>query len=773
MSDLYTLQASSLPASARLLDFYGVEGMSRPYRFDLRFSLAHAESLAFDLDAPLGRRATLTVNADDGTARQRFHGIVSAVESHSERADGAVYAAVLVPKLWELSLSRHSRVWVDQRVPDILEDVLRRAGLAGADYELRLSGRFTPREYVCQYRESDLDFLSRWMEQAGIYYFFEQGEDQEKLVLVNDKGSHASAGHVRYFATGSPEGSNVEGLRAFRCRAVSQPGRYKVTDYNPLTPTLPIADEQAAGGGDGHAVVRHAEGDALAPPDARRAAQVDAQGGRARSRECSGEGRAHGLVPGVRFDLEDHPRGDFNATWLVTEAEHRGTMGLPNDLTAGSYSVRLRGIAADTQFRAPARTPMPYAAGVETAVVDGAADGDYAQIDEHGRYLVRFHFDETSHPAGRCSARVRRTQPHAGEPEGWHLPLRKGTEVVVAFLGGDPDRPVIVGAVPNPLTPSVVTEENHTYDVLHTAGDNRVEVDDDEPRRSIVIWSPPQRTYVHLGAHHPATVHIPMRTHNTVASTDGSGLIHHGGDQDITVGGHKRERVVKAVKETYHANQTVEVRGDVTEEYELMQKTTVTNLCEEYYNGDHTTDVDLFKKEKTATQQTTIGTLEETHLVQSTTVTTSLTETADSHSYTASALSKQHYGTLTMNVTKGPTTVTSPPFFIVNAPSIEIKSPAGATILTGARVLKDMGKWFKCESTESEMVGFKMGVHASAKTLIGMKNEATVAAIGLYNVKIDLSATQFSAWAVTFKATGEKATATSLDINLSALKLLL
>ena len=93
MSDLYTLQASSLPASARLLDFYGVEGMSRPYRFDLRFSLAHAESLAFDLDAPLGRRATLTVNADDGTARQRFHGIVSAVESHSERADGAVYAS--------------------------------------------------------------------------------------------------------------------------------------------------------------------------------------------------------------------------------------------------------------------------------------------------------------------------------------------------------------------------------------------------------------------------------------------------------------------------------------------------------------------------------------------------------------------------------------------------------------------------------------------------------------------------------------------------------
>jgi type VI secretion system secreted protein VgrG len=364
-------------------------------------------------------------------------------------------------------------------------------------------------------------------------------------------------------------------------------------------------------------------------------------------------------------------------------------------------------------------------------------------------------------------------QPHAGEPEGWHLPLRKGTEVVLMFLGGDPDRPVIAGAVPNPLTPSVVTAENHTFNVIHTAGDNRVEIEDEAPRQGIVIWSPPMRSYVHLGAHHPATVHIPLRTHNTVASTDGTGLIHHGGDQDITVGGHKRERVKKAVKETYRANQTVEVRGDVTEEYQLMQVTDVTNLCEEYDNGDHTTEVGLLKAEKTKTQHTTIGTLDEKHGMQLTGVTTSLTETAGTHAYTASALSKQTYGTLTIDVTTGPTTVTSPPFFLVTAPSIEIKSPAGATLLTGARVLKDMGKWFKCEPSETEASGAKVGIHVSAKALIASKNEVTAAAIGLYQVKIDLSATQFSHWVATFKNKPEKATATSLDINLSALKLLL
>ncbi len=773
MSDLYTLSAPSLPASSRPLDFYGREGISQLYRFDLRFSVAHAESLDFDLDAGLGRRASLVVHADDGSARQRFHGIVSALEVHSERAEGAVYSAVLVPKLWELTLSRHSRVWVDQRLPDILEDVLRRAGLGGDDYELRLSGRFGALEHVCQYRESDFDFVSRWMEQAGIYYFFEHGDAQERLVVTNDKAAHASLGPAHLFATGAAEGSNAEGLRAFRVRAMAQPRTYKVTDYNPLTPDTALSHEQRASEGAGHAVTRHAVADASTPPDARRAATQHAEGAQTRRRECSGEGRVHVVAPGFRFDLEDHPRADLNASWLVTEAEHRGTMGLPGDLSGGSYSVRFRGVSADVQFRPPARTPIPYVPGVETGVVDGAADGDYAQIDEHGRYLVRLHFDETSHTAGRCSARIRKLQPHGGEPEGWHLPLRKGTEVVIMFLGGDPDRPVIAGAVPNPLTPSVVTADNHTFDVIHTAGDNRVEIEDEEPRQCIVIWSPQKRSYVHLGAHHPATVHIPMRTHNTVASTDGDGLIHHGGDQDITVGGHKRERVKKAVKETYHANQTVEVRGDVTETYELAQFTTVTNLCEEYYNGDHTTEVGLLKAEKTKTQHTTIGALDEKHGMQRTTVSTSLTETAGTHSYTATALSDQTYGTLTIEVKQGPTTVVSPPFFLVTAPSVEIKSPAGATILTGARVLKDVGKWFKCEPHEEEASGAKVGVHVSSKAMVLSKNEATGAAIGLYNVKIDLSATQFSAWAATFKNKPEKATATSLDINLSALKLLL
>lgn len=159
MSDLYTLNAPTLPASSRPLDFYGREGLSQLYRFDLRFSVTHAESLDFDLDAGLGQRASLIVHGDDGAARQRFNGIVASLEVNSERPEGAVYAAVIVPKLWELTLSRHNRVWVDQKVPDILEDVLRRAGLAGDDYELRLAGRFTPREHVCQYRESDFDFI--------------------------------------------------------------------------------------------------------------------------------------------------------------------------------------------------------------------------------------------------------------------------------------------------------------------------------------------------------------------------------------------------------------------------------------------------------------------------------------------------------------------------------------------------------------------------------------------------------------------------------------
>src|SRR5262245_35052404 len=154
------------------------------------------------------------------------------------------------------------------------------------------------------------------------------------------------------------------------------------------------------------------------------------------------------------------------------------------------HRVEVRAIRADTQFRPRRATPWPRVHGLVGAVVDGEADSEYAQIDEQGRYKVKLKLDESDLRGGKASTWVRMIQPHGGSVEGWHFPLRKGTEVVLAFLGGDPDRPVIAGVAPNAHTPSPVTGLNHTTNVIQTGGRNRIEMEDLEGSQRITISSP-------------------------------------------------------------------------------------------------------------------------------------------------------------------------------------------------------------------------------------------------------------------------------------------
>src|SRR5690606_26356950 len=126
--------------------------------------------------------------------------------------------------------------------------------------------------------------------------------------------------------------------------------------------------------------------------------------------------------------------------------------------------------------------------------VDGEADSPYAQIDDQGRYLVKFKFDESDLENGKASTYVRMMQPHGGTTEGLHFPLRKGSDVVFSFLGGDPDRPVIAGVVPNTTTPSPVTNTNHTQNVIRTGANNHIILDDSEGREFISIRTPNNNT---------------------------------------------------------------------------------------------------------------------------------------------------------------------------------------------------------------------------------------------------------------------------------------
>jgi type VI secretion system secreted protein VgrG len=463
MLDVFTISSPALPQGTRVVGFRGSEGISRLYAFEIHVTVGadHADDL--DLATLTGATGSLVLDRQDGRPPFAFHGIFSeAAIVHHEPDGRALVRAVLVPRLWRLTQTHHSRIFTQESIPDILKKTLEDGGLTSADYGLQLSGQYPSEEHVCQYRESHFDFISRWMEREGLYYWFEQGAAGEKLIIADAKSAHEDLvpSPVRFFALSGADASARECLETFVCRHKALPASVRFKDHDYTKPALDVSGSAPVSkAGVGEISVHGAR--FFTPEAGQRLARLRAEELQAREQVFTASGTAFYLRAGYTFSLQDHPRSSFDAKYLVTEVEHHGNQAastpelrrLTGLTSEDVYRVDVTAIAASLQFRAEPRATWPRIYGTEHGIVDGEADSDYAQLDEQGRYLVRFAFDESDLGAGKASTRVRMMQPHGGGIEGWHFPLRKDTEVLLTFLGGDPDRPVIAGVVPNALTP--------------------------------------------------------------------------------------------------------------------------------------------------------------------------------------------------------------------------------------------------------------------------------------------------------------------------------
>jgi type VI secretion system secreted protein VgrG len=553
MLDVFTIHSPALPKGTRVVGFRGSEGLSRLYAFEIHLTLSPDASDDFDLASATGAAASLVLDRRDGRPPFAFHGIFSAHALVHHLPDGrALLRAVLVPRLWRLTQTHHSRVFTQQALPDILKRILEDGGLTSDDYTLQLSQSYPPEEHVCQYRESDFDFISRWMEREGLYYWFEHGDAGEKLVIADSKAAHEdlAPAPVRFFALAGADHSARECLHTFVCRHRALPASVRYKDHDYTKPKLDVSGS-APVSKTGHGEIS-VHGARFFTPDAgKRLAQLRAEELLAREQVFTGSGTAFHLRAGYPFTLQDHPRGSFDARYLVTEVEHHGNQGASTpelrQFTGLAfdevYRVDVTAIPHAVQFRAEQRTPWPRIYGTEHGVIDGEADSDYAQLDDQGRYTVRFAFDESDLGDGKASTRVRMMQPHGGDVEGWHFPLRKGTEVLFTFLGGDPDRPVIAGVVPNALTPSPINKANHTRNVIQTGGRNRFELEDKAGFERITLFTPYANTMIRMGS--------PNKDHELILRTDGAALLDTGKDWDVTVGGALKETVHKNVEENY------------------------------------------------------------------------------------------------------------------------------------------------------------------------------------------------------------------------------
>jgi type VI secretion system secreted protein VgrG len=504
----FVSQALALETFA-VVDFDGLEGFSKPYEFEITLV---ADDPEIDLASVLEQPAQFSIVRQEGDIP--FHGIVVRFDQLHAVNDYVFYRALLVPRLWWLNLTRHNQVFLDKAVPDIISEVLKDGDLDTSDFELRLQNDYPVWEYVCQYRETHLAFVSRWMEREGMYYFFEQTDSGEKMIITDTASAHTEMpqGKTMYYSTptGLDEIYREEVIKDFVCSQNLLPKTLRLKDYNYRKPSLEIGGEATVddrGRGEIYLYGHHFR----TPDEGRALARVRAEEYKSGQQRFSGESTVPFLRTGYLFDLEDHYRDGFNQNYLAVEARHKGNQtgyllsgiqeGLADLEEEPFYKNRFTAIASNVQYRPPRVTPKARCYGTMNAKVDAAGSGKYAELDEQGRYKVILPFDLSGRQDGKASTWLRMAQPYAGTDHGMHFPLHKGTEVLLTFIDGDPDRPIVAAAVPNPETPSQVTAGDQTMSKITTAGDNRIHMEDKEGQERILMHSPATQTFVRIG--HP------------------------------------------------------------------------------------------------------------------------------------------------------------------------------------------------------------------------------------------------------------------------------
>ena len=432
----------------------GREALSEPFAFDVDFF--PLDDAPLDLAALGGADALLTLRRPDGVARH-VHGIVWSVELTGVEQHAPRYRARIVPRLARLGLVRRSRVFQAKSVPEIVKQVLDDAGVALRD---ALQGSHPVREYCLQYRESDLEFVSRLLEEEGIFYWFEHTEDAHTLVLADDKGGCvelAGDAVVPFLvpqAGDSPEEEHLFRIaHAFRAR----PAKVALRDYDFERPELKVTASSEASGDPLGLEQYGYPGGFKAPSAGTPVAKVRLEEQRFACDTFTPEGNCLRFHPGATFEVTGHPDGAFDRKLLlvgvVHEAVQRAAMGGTGGVRA-EYRNAALAIDAELPYRPRRRTRRPVAYA-ETATVVGPS-GEEIHVDAHGRVKIQVHWDRDGGKDDTSSCFVRLAQSWAGAAWGASFVPRIGQEVLVRFLEGDPDAPLVVGAVYNAAIPTPI-----------------------------------------------------------------------------------------------------------------------------------------------------------------------------------------------------------------------------------------------------------------------------------------------------------------------------
>jgi type VI secretion system secreted protein VgrG len=428
--------------------------------FEYRLQLLSTDNAVAIADV-LGKPMTVHLALADGSKRH-FNGVVTRFGSSGWNGSLCTYEATLHPWLWLLTRSSDCRIFQDKSVVDIVKEVCANAaygGLVDLD-DAALTGTYEALPYCVQYRETDFNFVCRLLEGAGIYFFFRHDETKHTMVLADAYGAHAKTPGYETVRFGGENGRSIaddEGIYRWSSAGEIVSSGYTLNDFDfekaaSCTSGGLVVKATIAAGFSQTAFERFdypglytlsANGTALAR------ARMDSLHGQCEQVEA--ETDARGLAPGALFSLAEHPREDQNREFLVTAAQYMVTgddYGAAGSSQTMSYEARIRAVGKEYSYRPPPTIARPVVQGPQTAMVVGKA-GEEIWTDQYGRIKVQFHWDRVGADDENSSCWVRVAQGWAGKSWGAMFIPRIGMEVVVSFLEGDPDRPLVTGCVYN------------------------------------------------------------------------------------------------------------------------------------------------------------------------------------------------------------------------------------------------------------------------------------------------------------------------------------
>lgn len=557
----------------------GYESISRLYEFDLTL---YSTDIDIELNTVLGQAARITVSQDADSERW-FNGIVSEIAQvgaiKATDGSGAIvlteYKATLVPWLWLLTRQSDCRIFQNMKVPDIIAQIFAKPEYQHyARFEMRFHGDFPQREYCVQYRETDFNFISRLMEEEGIWYFFEHESDEHVLVLTNHTSCIEDTARSSLFSYDEGEATNV--IRTWSAGEQIRPGKYTLRDFNFQTPSVDLT-RSAENPDDGTYEMYDYPGEYDSFARGSALANIRMEEEETPAHVVSGSGRCHEFRPALRFTLENHYRESENGDYLVISVYHSASQSasfgpsMDEEEHALRYSNRFECVPFPTRFRPARVTPEPVMRGSQTAIVVGP-DGEEIFTDKYGRVKVRFHWDRSSGPPEGKSCWIRVSQQWAGDGWGSVSIPRIGQEVIVDFLEGDPDQPIITGRVYNGdrMPPFALPDKGMVSGIKSNStkgggGYNEISMDDTKSKEQITIHA--------------------QHDMGTTVEHDDTQTVHN--DRTIQVDGKHTEKIVKDTTITItegpykldvqKGTHTHHVKGDVKETYDATQATRVAN----------------------------------------------------------------------------------------------------------------------------------------------------------------------------------------------------